>query len=500
MPRRRSAGSIFVTMAYLVVALKSGAEPMQTKGAPGGQRFRLLRSVSGSRYQESAGRVVIEDPRTTFQIPGDNQVVIFFEWQGPPGQHHVECFWKNPEGKVVSSASLDQAAPQGRFGAYWSMPLSEKTALGSWTLEASVDGEAAGSHTINVLSGAGAPIPVTRRLLTPGDVYKRATAATVFVEKHDPSGRPVARGSGFFLGDGALLTAFQTIDGASALTLILSDGRRLPASEVIAWNRAQDWALLKVPRGLPGLELGPARSWVVGDRCFSLDPSLEGSRVIVDLSIAGRAERPQVGERLLLSGQVSSAATGSPLLNEYGEAIGIVGVAFGPDVDANDRSDFRGRLRPSQPLLATPTDLVPRDPPPDALVSLAEFAKSPDFMPLLTAQRHIFQASFGRKIEGGAMPTLVDQGSTFSRRDGQIALWVMWEPKERLKTTQVLRMYDLNNKLLVETRPSKLDLQPGPYSYSGLLLNVSKFPAAIYRVDILVGTEPAWRGYLRIRE
>jgi hypothetical protein len=491
-------GTVFVCMA---LASPSGAA--QPSEAQGTQRFRLLRSLSGSKGHESGGRFVIEDPRAVFQIPEDKQIIVYFEWQGPPGQHHIECSWKNPEAKVVSSSTLDQPAPQGRFGAYWSLPLSEKTTPGLWALEARVDGELAGVHTIQVTTGPSASGTPTRHLLSPGDVYKRATTGTVFVEKQDSLGKPIASGSGFFVGDGAVLTAFQVIDGASALTLRLADGHRLPANEVIAWNRWQDWALLKTASGQVALERAPERSWVVGDRCFSLDTSVEGSRIIVDLSIAGRTEGPKTGERLLLSGQVSSAATGSPLLNEYGEAIGIAGVGLLPGADSIEVAGPQGygTRMARQALLATPIDLVPRQMDLGAAVPLADLARSGEFLPLLTARRHVFQASFGRKVQAhGPMPSLIDQGREFSRRDGQIILWVMWDPKERLKTTLVLRVYDLNNKLVGETKPGKLDLARGPYSYTYWPLDISKFSPATYRVDIVIGTEPAWRGYLRVND
>jgi hypothetical protein len=490
--------------ALMCLAHASASGAASHRDAEGNQKFRLLRSLSGSKGQESGGRFIIEDPRAVFQIPEDKQILVYFEWQGPPGLHHVECSWKNPEAKVVSSATLDQpASPQGRFGAYWSMPLTEKTTPGLWALEARVDGELAGVHTIQVTTGPLASGLPTRHLLSPGDVYKRATAGTVFVEKQDPLGKPVASGSGFFVGDGAVLTTFQVIDGASALVLKLPDGRRVPANEVIAWNRWQDWALLKAASGPGALERAPERSWVVGDRCFSLDTSVEGSRVIVDLSIAGRTEGPKIGERLILSGQVSSVATGSPLLNEYGEAIGIVGVGLLPGADSMEMAGPRGygTGMVAQALLATPIELVTHQSDSREAIPLADLAKSGEFLPLLTARRHVFQASFGRKVQAqGPAPSLVDQGREFSRRDGQIILWVMWDPKERLKTTLVLRVYDLNNTLVGQTKPGKLDLQRGPYSYTYWPLDISKFPPATYRVDIVIGTEAAWRGYLKVNE
>src|SRR5712692_2133081 len=111
MYRHAGAASAFVGVAFLCVALARVSEGTQSGDTQGTPRFRLLRSVSGSVGQESGGRFVIEDPRTVFQIPGDKQVIVSFEWQGPPGQHHIECSWKDPSGKVVITASLDQRAP-----------------------------------------------------------------------------------------------------------------------------------------------------------------------------------------------------------------------------------------------------------------------------------------------------------------------------------------------------------------------------------------------------
>lgn len=482
-----------VAFIWAVCAGSSGAA--QGGNAQETSRFRLLRSLSGSKGQESGGRFVIDDPRTVFQLPDDKQVVIYFQWQGPPGQHRIEVSWRNPEGKVVTTASLDQPAPQGRFGAYWSMPLSEKTTPGLWALEARVDGEAAGVHTIQVVSGSGA-VTVSRRLLNTGELYERAKAATAYVQKLNPRGEVVAKASGFFLEDGVVLTPFHVIDGASALVLTLHDGRRFETNAVIAWNRRQDWVLLKTPPGTPTLDRAPERSWLVGDRCFSLDTAVGSSRVISELSIAGRTEGRESDERLILGGSVSPEATGSPLLNEYGEVVGMTGVNAGPEPTGGSRY---GVSMVPQVLLAVPVDLVPRAADRGSPALLADLASSGEFLPLLTAGQHVFQASFGRKVETrGTVPTLIDQGTEFSRRDGQIVLWVMWEPKKRLKTSALLKVYDLDNKLITESKPLKVDLPPGPFSYTYWGLKVTNFRPVTYRIDLVIGNEPGWRGYVRI--
>ena len=52
-------------------------------------------------------------------------------------------------------------------------------------------------------------------------------------------------GTGFFIAPGKLLTAFQVIDGAANVRIVGPQGR-IEATEVLAFNRRQDWILLKV--------------------------------------------------------------------------------------------------------------------------------------------------------------------------------------------------------------------------------------------------------------
>jgi len=73
-----------------------------------------------------------------------------------------------------------------------------------------------------------------RPLPTPADVYTHAVAATVEVEKLDPQGHLLHRGSGFFLKDGVVVTSFRTIDGAAALRLRLPSGKDLSSPAIAA--------------------------------------------------------------------------------------------------------------------------------------------------------------------------------------------------------------------------------------------------------------------------
>src|SRR5713101_6018745 len=141
----RFAAQTAVVSAILLLPPGAGAQATAplAQGAGGVQpsesKYHLVRSVSGSKGTQQGGRYIIEDPRTIFYVPDDRQVVVYLEWDGPVGQHHLE--------------------------AYWTLLLAESAPTGLWTLEAHVDGEVAGTHTFQIV---GAPRPAntipTRRI------------------------------------------------------------------------------------------------------------------------------------------------------------------------------------------------------------------------------------------------------------------------------------------------------------------------------------------------
>ncbi len=236
---------------FLLAALVSAAPVYGQSGGGvvGGQAsFKVVRSVSGSRGSQQAGRFVIADPRTTFHIPADKQAIVYFDWDGPLGRHHFEGIWKGPDDKIAFTSNFDFEVKTRRFGAYWQFDFRPELRPGFWTLEAQIDGEAAGSHKIElVVSGNAAPPAVAGPpLLTSAQIYERALKSTVTIDGLAADGRRIRTGSGFVIGEDAVLTAFQVIDGSSSLRILLPDGKPADLQGVSAWNRQQDWALLRV--------------------------------------------------------------------------------------------------------------------------------------------------------------------------------------------------------------------------------------------------------------
>src|SRR6202011_1964057 len=237
-----AALALFFPSLPLASGQATGSTASTTTGTP----YRVVRSIAGATGHEDNGKFVMDDARSLFNAGKDSKVVVYFEWEGPLGLHHFEGLWKSPEGKIVLISDFRYEAKSSRYSGYWTMLLSEGTPSGEWNLEARIDGEPAGSHSFVISGSPSAASASGPRMLGSAELYKKAFEASATIEKIAADGSVVSKSSGFWIGEGRLLTAFSAIDGASSLRVTLRDGSQLVTDQVLAWNRWQDWALLKL--------------------------------------------------------------------------------------------------------------------------------------------------------------------------------------------------------------------------------------------------------------
>ena len=494
----------FITVIALVLcncALVFTQIPAAGGATAAEPRFRLVQSVSGTKIHDESGRFAVDDPRTIFYLPADQQVVVYFTWEGPAGSHHFEGIWKDPAGKAVLISGFDYTSSQLRFGGYFKM-LLESATPGTWTVEARIDGESAGSHTFQVLA---APRPdnavSTRRILTRPEIYNRALGATVAIENIDQKGARRFVGSGFLIAPGQILTAFEVIESATKIR-IFSQGRAFDVSEVQSWNRRQDWAILKAP--VDGQILPRAATPLgVTDRCFFLDAAAENNRVLTETFLIGTRDLGSGGQRLNIGDTFDRHTIGSPLINDYGEVIGIiggslVGGAFPGDSIYASRNAMLGAV--SRGGLAIPISLVHESA--AASTTIAQLAATGQFMPTLTTTQDVLIGALSRGLNRKAdPPRVVEEKYEFTRADGQASVLISWLPEEKHKGIPALRIFDLDNRLIFESAgKKKITVNTNKLSYTAWELDISTLPPGIYRIDVLLAADTVWRTFFRMVE
>ena len=478
---------------------------------PEGSPFHKLRSISGATGHEDKGRFVMDDARSAFTSGKDTKVIVYFEWEGPLGQHHFEGLWKSPTGKIVLVSDFSYEAKTNHYSGYWTMLLSDGTPSGEWSLEARIDGEAAGFHSFLITGTpvATAPQPATPQPLSAAEMYKTAMGATVIIEKIGENGDVLAKKTGFWIENGEVLTSFGTIDGARSLRVRLSDGTQRETDRILGWNRWQDWAVVSIPRAT-GLKLkrGPKEPVNVGDRCVFLEWVPAGAK-LTDGSITGKNTFQKAGERMLVASGATPESIGGALLNDYGEYVGLISGDVAPGSGSlrilslinavGGKVDLAGLDTTG---LAVPLSLLPSNLNEVQASTLSEIEKRGEFIPPVVKTQLVSTASLSTYIAKDPNSAIVarEYREIFSRKDQKGSLYVNWWNVKKQKITCEVRLFNLDNRLLVGSQPKEITLNPDKFMATAWDIPVGSMVPGVYRIDLVVGPQVAWREFFRVTE
>lgn len=157
------------------------------------------------------------------------------------------------------------------------------------------------------------------------ELVRRIKPSAVAIEAFDNRGQTTARGSGFFIGPGRIITNRHVIERSSRVEVHLLDGRKYVVKGVLAVDGEGDLALLQVevPKGiaepLPIVRTVPqeGESIVVVGNPFGLEGSVSNGIVSAVREIAG------YGKIIQITAPISPGSSGSPVVNMYGQVIGV---------------------------------------------------------------------------------------------------------------------------------------------------------------------------------
>ncbi len=501
---RRAPGAFLFVFLLAGIPTPKLLARQQTQTPPkGSDPFHVVKSLVGAKEKAEGMKFVVEDRRTTFHLPRDKQVVVYFEWEGPPGAHHFQGTWIEPTGKIEGTSTFEYVTPISHFSGYWVLRLNNTVPRGLWALQAQIDGKPAGERTflITGMKSVQAPAP----LPTTAQVYQQVLASSVFVTALGPREETIRTGSGFFIRPGVVLTTFGVIDGSTSLQVQLPNGSTLDTKTVLASNREQDWALLALSGAkVPPLKLAQPGSWKVGDVCYVTGSPSPGARAITAEAITGIARSKSFGQRFTVSWTGEGRAAGSPVLDTAGRVIGMMKLS--PSFGRNEiptGSDFtRFGSPPSSGPQVVPIGLVQNP----ALISqpttLAELAARGEFIPPVARDSQVAYGYLCRNFKwaGGFLsPTRIT--SQFFPRDRKIAVLVVWTPDRKVRTTDQVRIYsNRDNGLRLESRLKKIRLWPHRTLYTGWRIPISSLPPGLYRVDVVLGKTPEWRSFFLLRK
>jgi hypothetical protein len=456
---------------------------------------RVIKIAAGPAGVESSGTFTLTDERSVFSRTSDREVIVWFQWEDRPGAHKLVGQWRSPDGGITTSTAFDYSASDKRFGAMWRLPLTPAMPLGTWSIEATVDGRPAGRHSFDITDVNIEPAAVARRRLTPAELFDRLNPLFFVVRRAAADGRELEPAAAFVAvpASGRIHTVVPVIDGADSLRAVGADGSIVPISQLVAWDRRQQWAVVQGPRvaATPVGVAAPEAS-AVGTRCFSIEGSPSGTRALTDGTLTGYAGT--ASERVLIATFSSFGMPGAPVVDEYGDLIGIVGAGLpGDPRPVDDVVVARGPLK-GAPVI--PFSSI-RSPEETAVSELSALRTAGEIVPSPVAGAGVPFGGFTRATVKRGDVSIPDLVTEYSLRDAMIRVFLLWTPTDRIRGNAVVRLSDSLNRLLGASAPQKMDAKKGQAVRSTWEMPMVKQPG-MYRVDVTVDGRTYWRGFVRI--
>lgn len=464
--------------------------------------IRMIRSLSGPSGKVVEGRFVLDEIRNRFVFPQDNSLVVYFECKAPKGDYTLTAYWKDPQGRMVAIApDAKIQTTNEELNAYWILMVDASKPSGIWTVEMRVNGQPVGSHSFELYvpdppktqQGATAP-----EIPTLNDLYRTVSRSLVWVYKLDGSGHRTETSSGVIVAKDGVLTAFQSIDIAAKIEIELSDGTKYPIEEIIACNRFEDWALLKVPTGgISPIKIGKPESIVIGEQSiiFSIDPGR--SRIIGAVDIIGRRKISGYGERISTKPSMPQAAIGGPLMDLYGNIVGVIGGNLLPGLPSRyGTGNTLSATVKSGVVTVTPINenMLQINHP---LMTMKSMLDSGILTPALSETPVLMSAATTSSIpKSGYMAAKVQ----YSRNE-TVFIYANWQRSENVRKGVVgLKVFDSNNKMCWEAKPKTLNLSANAMTPFTSSFDANSLGTGIYRVDVLWNDLPAWRTFISIKD
>jgi hypothetical protein len=160
------------------------------------------------------------------------------------------------------------------------------------------------------------------------EMVKRVKPAVVEIVAFNRKGSPIKFGTGFFISsNGQLITNYHVIEGASSLVAFDSLGARLSLERVISKHDefSEDLALLKFQvKDVPFLKLRESDDIAEGDKVIVIGNPRGLTGTVSDGIVSGFRSTIVSWPLMQITAPISAGSSGSPVLDENGEVIGIV--------------------------------------------------------------------------------------------------------------------------------------------------------------------------------
>jgi hypothetical protein len=275
--------------------------------------------------------------------------------------------------------------------------------------------------------------------------------------------------------------------------VVLPDGATQDVAAIVAIDRAAGWAILQAATGdVP--EVARASAPRIGDRCYSIQAAEGGGRMLLEGQISGTAG-PGHPSGWIATFSTGVAAAGAPVVNEFGELLGVAGRRPAADIPVRLRGLAASAIEFGNIPVMPIGSIGPR--PGGRPQTFAELRARGDLLEPLVMEEHIVSGGFASETPRGTIPPPEIQRDEFSRADKEMVVFVTWGPRARLRGQASFNLFDSSNRKVMSSKPSKIDVRAKDLATS-LWRTPVPDETGMYRAELHLDGKPVWRSYVRI--
>lgn len=170
-------------------------------------------------------------------------------------------------------------------------------------------------------------------LLSPGGALAQSEEAQSILEENEDfvialvvfgaDGEEIANGTGFFIGEGVLVTNYHLISQAVEATGINSKGRKIKIEGLLVADKNLNFALLKTRGRSKIMPLGDSDELAAGRKIFAMGSSPDGAQRVDEGTVGNALELSAENQVFEVTVNSPEIFTGGPIFNQSGGVVGV---------------------------------------------------------------------------------------------------------------------------------------------------------------------------------
>lgn len=187
-----------------------------------------------------------------------------------------------------------------------------------------------GSNLVMLLAVAASlvvrPAAAAEPVKQSADTSVKIRPAIVSVIAYDAAGKQLAKGNGVIIKEnGVVATCWHLISRAAKIKVVRPTDGAWTVDSLIAWDTANDFAILKVPapRALPALPLGDSSGVNKGSKLLLTSIASAPEPIAVEGTVSAICVLPRAPRLIEVSANVPAESVGSPVLDSQGQVVGL---------------------------------------------------------------------------------------------------------------------------------------------------------------------------------